>query len=137
MPLGMEVGLDPGDCFRCRPSSPPTEKGHSSTRFWPMSFVAKRLDGSIQDATWYGGKPRPVRRCIRWGRSYPLKGAQPQFSTHVYCDQTVGWMKTLLGTEIDIGPGHIVLDGDTAPPQKWHISPLFSAPVYCGHGRPS
>jgi len=97
---------------------PPTEKGHSSTQFWPMSFVAKRLDGSIQDATWYGGKPRPVRRCIRWGRSYPLKGAQPQFSTHAYCDQTVGLMKTPLGTEIDIGPGHIVLDGDTAPPKS-------------------
>ena len=31
-----------------------------------------------QDATWYGGKPRPRRRCVRWGRNSPhLKGAQP------------------------------------------------------------
>jgi len=48
-------------------------------------------------------------------------------------------MKTPLGTEVDFGPGHIVLDGDPAPPtQKGHNSPpLFSAYVYCGHGRPS
>jgi len=25
-------------------------------------------------------------------------------------------MKTPLGTEVDLGPGHIVLDGDPAPP---------------------
>ena len=27
-------------------------------------------------------------------------------------------MKTPLGTEVDLGPGHIVLDGDPAPPAK-------------------
>ena len=35
----------------------------------------------------------------------------PQFSAYVYCGQTAGCMKTLLGTEVDLGPGHIVLDG--------------------------
>ena len=34
-----------------------------------------------------------------------------QFLAHVYCDQMAGWMKTPLGTEVDLGPGHIVLDG--------------------------
>jgi len=71
---------------------------------------------------------------------FPKKGGEPQFSAHVYCDQTAGWMKTPLGTEVDLGPCHIVLDGDPAPPQKGHsspLSPLFSAHVYCGHGRPS
>jgi len=34
-----------------------------------------------------------------------------QFLAHVYCGQTAGWMKTPFGTEVDIGPGHIVLDG--------------------------
>ena len=33
-----------------------------------------------------------------------------------YCGQTVGWIKMKLGTEIGLGPGHIVLDGDRAPP---------------------
>jgi len=52
--------------------------------------------------------------------------------------QLDGWLKTPLGVEVDLGSGHIVLDGDPAPsPQKGHSSsPLFS-PRYCGHGRPS
>jgi len=55
--------------------------------------------------------------------------------------QTTGWMKTLLGTKVDLGPGHIVLDGDPAvpsPPRKMGTAaPLFLANDYCGHGRPS
>ena len=41
-------------------------------------------------------------------------------------------------TEVDLGPGHIVLDGDPAPSPRKGLSspPLFSAHVYCGHGRP-
>jgi len=27
-----------------------------------------------------------------------------------------GWMKVSLGMEVDLSPGHIVLDGDPAPP---------------------
>jgi len=47
-------------------------------------------------------------------------------------------MKTPLGTEVDLVPGHIVLDEDPAPPAKGaQQPPLFSAHVYCGHGRPS
>ena len=34
-----------------------------------------------------------------------------QFLAYVYCGQTGGWMKTPIGTEVDLGPGHIVLDG--------------------------
>jgi len=32
-----------------------------------------------------------------------------------------------LGTEVDLGPGHIVLDGDTAPPRRGTaaLPPLF------------
>ena len=60
----------------------------------------------------------------------PRKKAHPtQFSAHVYCGQTAGWMKTLLGTEVDLRPGHIVLDGDSAPlPQKGLSSPLVFGP---------
>jgi len=43
-------------------------------------------------------------------------------------------MKTPLGTEVDVGP---VLDRDPSAPRKEHSNPLFSAHVYCGHGRPS
>jgi len=34
----------------------------------------------------------------------------------VYCGQTVGWTKMKLGMEVGLGSGHIVLDGDPAPP---------------------
>ena len=30
----------------------------------------------------------------------------------VYCGQTVGRIKMKLGTQVGLGPGHIVLDGD-------------------------
>jgi len=34
--------------------------------------------------------------------------------TLVYYGQTVGWIKMPLGTEVGLGPGHIVLDGHPA-----------------------
>ena len=46
--------------------------------------------------------------------------------TSVYCRQTVGWIKVKLGAEVGIGPGHIVLDGDTAPiPKRGTAIPQF------------
>jgi len=48
--------------------------------------------------------------------------------TFLYCGQTVGWIKMKLGTEVGLGPGHIVLDGDRAPPQKGAQQPHLSAP---------
>jgi len=40
-------------------------------------------------------------------------------ATLVYCSQTVGWINMKLGTQVGLGPGHIVLDGDPSPaPQK-------------------
>jgi len=36
--------------------------------------------------------------------------------TLVYCGQTVGRIKMKLGIEVGLGPGHTVLDGDSAPP---------------------
>jgi len=47
---------------------------------------------------------------------HPKKGGRaPQFSAHVYCGQTAGWIKMQLGTEVRLGPGDIVLDGVPAP----------------------
>ena len=40
----------------------------------------------------------------------PKRGRARQFSAHVYCGQTAGWIKMPLGTEV----GDIVLDGDPA-----------------------
>ena len=35
-------------------------------------------------------------------------------ATLVYCGPTVGWIKMKLGTEVGLGPGHIVFDRDSA-----------------------
>ena len=37
-----------------------------------------------------------------------------------------------LGMEVGHGPGHIVLDGDPAPPSSKWTEPPFLAHVYCG-----
>jgi len=36
-----------------------------------------------------------------------------------------GWMKTPLSTEVDLGPGHIVLDGVPARAKGAQQPPLF------------
>jgi len=43
----------------------------------------------------------------------------------VYCGQTVGWIKKKLVTEVGLGPGHIALDGDPAPPSQRAQPPIF------------
>ena len=51
----------------------------------------------------------------------PKKGTEPppQFSAHVYCGQTAGYIKMPLGMEVGLGLGDFVLDGNPAsPPQK-------------------
>jgi len=77
-----------------------------------------------------------------WTQLPPEKRAHPPYPilVHVCCGQMAGWMKTPLGTEVDLSPGHIVLYGVPAPAkgaQARTAAPLFSARVYCGHGRPS
>ena len=49
---------------------------------------------------------------VRCGPSYPQKKghAHPtQFLAHVYCGQMDRWMKTPLGTEVDLGPAQATL----------------------------
>jgi len=38
--------------------------------------------------------------------------------TLVYCGQTVRWVKMKLGTEVELGPGHIVLDRHPVPTKR-------------------
>jgi len=48
----------------------------------------------------------------------PKGGRIPKFSAHVYCDQTAGWVKLILGMVVGLSPGEFVLDGDPAPSPK-------------------
>ena len=56
-----------------------------------------------------------------------------QSVTLVHCGQTVAWIKMPLGTEVGLGPGDIVLDGDSGPSPKRGTAalPVFS-PCLCG-----
>ena len=42
-----------------------------------------------------------------------------------YYGQTAGWMKTSLGTEVDLGAGHTVLDGFPALRERVTAGPSF------------
>jgi len=70
MPLGMEASLGPGDCVRWGPvasrkkRTQPPNPIFCPCLLWPNG-------GVDQDATWYRGKRRLRRRCVRWGRSSP------------------------------------------------------------------
>ena len=86
---------------------------------WPNG----RMD---QDATWYEGRLWVRQHCVRSRpSSTPFKRHSDQFSADVYCGQTAEWIKMPLGTKVDLGPGHIVLDGDPAPaaPEKKDRAP--------------
>jgi len=66
----------------------------------------------------------------------PKNGAEPppQFSAHVNCGETAGWIKMALGMQVGLGPRNIVLDGDPVPLPKGGGAepPPFSALFYCG-----
>jgi len=80
MPLGMEVGLSPGDFVLDR--DPALSKEAEPPIFGPCLL---RPNGLMdQDATWYGdivldGDPAPLKR-----------GTAPHFSAHAYCGQMAG-----------------------------------------------
>jgi len=93
---------------------------------WPNGWMD-------QDETWHGGRLGPGHIVLDGNPAPPPQRAQPpfQFSAHVRCGQTAGWIKMPLGMEVGLRGGDIVLNGDPAPPKRG-IAPQFSAHVYCG-----
>ena len=90
---------------------------------WPNSCMD-------QDATWYRGRPRRTRHCVRWGPSSPpLKGHSPQFSANVSCGQTAGWTKMPLGMEVGLGPGDCVRWDPATPEKTAHLFPPNFRPM--------
>jgi len=70
---------------------------------------------------------------VRWGPSSPQqKGHSPQFLAHICCDQTDGWIKMPLGTEVGLDSGDNVSDGGPSCSLKRGTLPQFSAHVSCG-----
>jgi len=82
MPLGMELGLGPGDFVRWGPRFPPPKGGGAPSQIFGP-FLLSPNGWMHQDANWYGGLSQPRGLCVRWGHS------PPKFSSHVYysyCD---------------------------------------------------
>ena len=119
----------------------PSKKGAEPPIFdpcllWPDGWMD-------QDGTWHGVRPWSSPYCARWGHSSPppkglrdivfdvdpatpRKNGTPtptQLLVHVYCGQMAGWMKTPLGTEVDHGPGHIILAAK-GPQQLPYFRPM-------------
>ena len=135
----MRVGLGPGHIVLDGDPAPPPQRG-TAPIFGP--YLLWRNGWMDQDATWYGGRPRPKRHCVRWGPSFPSakKGQSPlPFSARAYCGQTAGRIKMAPGMEVGLGPGHILLDGDPAtPPQKkGGLPPIFGPCLLWPNGRAS
>ena len=100
----------------------PLEKGHTHPHpifgpclLWPNGWMD-------QDAIWYGGKPRPRQRCVRWGHNSPLKGAQPPLFgscpswPNCWMDEDTTWY----GSRPQPRP-HCIRRGPSSP-RKGHIS---------------
>jgi len=64
----------------------------------------------------------------------PPKRGAPKFLAHVYCGQTAGWIKLVLGMQVGLSPGDFVLDGDPVLYTKKGAKPppQFLAHFYCG-----
>ena len=78
------------------------------------------------------GDPAPSEN---WGLLYvpPKRAARtvaPNFRP-MHCDQTAGWIKMPLGTEVGLGPGIIVVDGDPDPSENWGL--LYVPPKRAAH----
>jgi len=113
---------------------------HNVLQIWKLRHGWSRLSYCPQEGCLHF-KIHPFCQYIPWfGQNFPVvwsfwatvcKTVRPMLSdpclsclsclsvqsvTLVYCGQTVEWIKMKLGMRVGIDPGHIVLDGDPAPP---------------------
>jgi len=103
MPLDTEVELGRDHIVLDGEPPPLPPKGHSSPSvfgpclLWPLGMGVGLSPGhNVLD-----GDPAPPR-------------GTPQFSAHVCCGRTAGWIKMPLSTKVGLGLRDIVLNGDPA-----------------------
>jgi len=119
MPLGMEVGLSPGDCVRWGPS-PRSPKKEQSPQFsahvsrWIKMPLGTEVGRSLRDIV-LDGDPAPP----------PLRGHSPQFLANVRRGQTAGRTKMPLGVEVGLGPGDFCVRSGTPEKRAHQPHPIF------------
>jgi len=137
VPLGIEVGLSLRDIVLDGNPAPPPIKG-----------TALQFSANVRCGQTAGWTKMPIRTEIGVGAgdfvfdrdpAMPRKEAHPPHLTFDPCILWPnGWMDkdaTWYGSRPRPRP-HCVRRGPSSH-RKGHSSPLFSAHVYCGHGRPS
>ena len=94
------------------PSPQPKQHRYHITHFLGPTPVHKPNSISVGSAIL--GRPLHVQVTFRpmpWDRFLSRLSVML-----VYCGQTVEWIKMPLGTEVDLDPGHTVLDGGPSSP---------------------
>jgi len=129
MPLGMEVGLGPGDFVFDGYPATPRKKAHPPKPILAHVYCGQMVGWIKMPLNWYGGKRRPRQRCVRWGRSSLLKGAQlPVFGSCLLCPN--GWMDedaNWYGSRPQPRP-HCIRRGPSSPRKKHHSPPPLFGP---------
>ena len=135
MPLGTKVGLSPGD-FVLDGDPAPTPKGAVPHPIFGPRLLW-RYGCMDQDATWYGGNPRPTRHCVRCGLAIPRKKAH---SAHAIFGPCLLWPNGSMAEDVAWYGSrprtmpHCTRRGLSSR-ERGTAAPLFSAHIYCGHGR--
>ena len=115
-------------CVRSRPSCPSPKRGQSPPMFgpcllWPNSWID-------QDATWYGGRPRPGHIVLDGDPFPPSKKGAPIFGPCLLWPNGLMDQGTTCYVDRPRPRPHCVRWGP-APPKKGAQPPIF-ADVYCG-----
>jgi len=113
--------------------SPPERD--TAPNFWPLLWSNGWMD---QDATWYGGRPRRRRHCVRW-RPSPPKGAQQPpilgpclWWSKGWMDQDATWYRGRPQPRqrcVTWGPSSHHGNGHSGPQTFRRLSKFFSAGV--------
>ena len=110
MPLGWEIRLGPGSIVLDGAPPPKKKMKHNSPHF--SSHVLWSNGWIDQDATWYGGRPRPWPHSVGWSSSSRQKrhNTPPHFGPCSLGPN--GCIRMAFDTDVGLGPDHVVLDGD-------------------------
>jgi len=99
-----------------------------STRFYAFNVFNYYLNVFLGDRLYNGCMLS--ERCL----SCPVLSVLSVLSvTFVHCGQAVERIKMKLGTQVGLGPGHIVLDGTQLPLPTGQSPTQFLAHICCGH----
>jgi len=133
MPLGIEVGLCPGDIVSHGNPDPPPKKGHSPPIFCPCLFgeTTRWIKMTLAKEVYAPALPT----VLDWGASSSSqRSTAPNFLPMSVVAKRLDGSKYHL---VELVPSHTVLDGDPAPPKRAQQPPHFGPCLLWPNGRPS